>query len=357
MGTRSTARDYRVRSACRPGATPLPSAAMLAWMDLEMTGLDPAQDVIVEIATLLTDDNLELIAEGPDLVVHATEEQLAGMADIVVQMHTRSGLLDQIRASTVSLAEAGAADARLPAPAHHHARYGAVVRQLDRDRSPLPRRLAPRDRGVPALPLGRRVDHEGAGQAVEPGHPGRRPAEGRGPPRPRRHPRERRASSGTTGSHSSSTGRRRPAEPPRDLTPDTRWLIRSGGGWRRHSIGITRSVPRPCRAGATFFVDPARPHVYDANHARHVRAAGPVRDRGPVRPDGRAVRRRQTPTDRDRPRHARRPGGPPQPRRLGASTHRCNTCCTVRCSTTARRHPISTSALPTTTRRGACWSS
>ncbi len=81
---------------------------MLAWMDLEMTGLDPAHHVIVEIATLLTDDNLELIAEGPDLVVHATEEQLDAMADIVVAMHTRSGLLDQIRASTVSLADAGA---------------------------------------------------------------------------------------------------------------------------------------------------------------------------------------------------------------------------------------------------------
>ncbi|HVN51690.1 MAG TPA: oligoribonuclease [Acidimicrobiales bacterium] len=80
---------------------------MLAWMDLEMTGLDPSTDVIVEIATLLTDDDLELIAEGPDLVVHATEEQLAGMADVVVQMHTRSGLLDQIRASTISLSDAG----------------------------------------------------------------------------------------------------------------------------------------------------------------------------------------------------------------------------------------------------------
>ena len=81
---------------------------MLAWMDLEMTGLDPAQHVIVEIATLLTDDDLELIAEGPDLVVHATDDQLAGMADVVRQMHTRSGLLDEIQASTVSLADAGA---------------------------------------------------------------------------------------------------------------------------------------------------------------------------------------------------------------------------------------------------------
>ena len=77
-------------------------------MDLEMTGLDPSRHVIVEIATLLTDDNLELIAEGPDLVVHATDEQLAQMPEIVVAMHTRSGLLDQIRASTTSLEDAGA---------------------------------------------------------------------------------------------------------------------------------------------------------------------------------------------------------------------------------------------------------
>jgi oligoribonuclease len=83
-------------------------AGMLAWMDLEMTGLDPSRHVIVEIATLLTDDNLELIAEGPDLVVHATEAELSEMADVVVQMHTKSGLIDQIRSSTISLAEAGA---------------------------------------------------------------------------------------------------------------------------------------------------------------------------------------------------------------------------------------------------------
>jgi oligoribonuclease len=77
-------------------------------MDLEMTGLDPAKHVIVEIATLLTDDELNLIAEGPDLVIHATEEQLSAMEPIVVDMHTRSGLLQQIRASTVSLEDATA---------------------------------------------------------------------------------------------------------------------------------------------------------------------------------------------------------------------------------------------------------
>ena len=79
---------------------------MLVWMDLEMTGLDPAEHVIVEFATLITDDNLEIIAEGPSIVVHATDAQLAKMDPIVVEMHTKSGLLEEIKASDVSLDEA-----------------------------------------------------------------------------------------------------------------------------------------------------------------------------------------------------------------------------------------------------------
>ena len=81
--------------------------AVLAWMDLEMTGLDPSRHVVVEIATLLTDDRLQLIAEGPDIVVHATDEQLEQMDAVVVAMHTRSGLLAEIKESPISLAEAG----------------------------------------------------------------------------------------------------------------------------------------------------------------------------------------------------------------------------------------------------------
>lgn len=79
---------------------------MLAWMDLEMTGLEPSRHVIVEIATIITDDELNVIAEGPDLVIQATEAELAEMDEVVVAMHTRSGLLDEIRASTVTLQEA-----------------------------------------------------------------------------------------------------------------------------------------------------------------------------------------------------------------------------------------------------------
>ncbi len=80
--------------------------ALLAWMDLEMTGLDPARHVIVEIATLVTDDELNVVATGPELVINATEDQLAAMDQVVVDMHTKSGLLDQIRASTVTLDDA-----------------------------------------------------------------------------------------------------------------------------------------------------------------------------------------------------------------------------------------------------------
>ena len=77
-------------------------------MDLEMTGLEPDQDVIVEIATLVTDDELEVIAEGPDLVIATPPEALARMRPVVRDMHTRSGLLTAIEASTVTLEEAGA---------------------------------------------------------------------------------------------------------------------------------------------------------------------------------------------------------------------------------------------------------
>lgn len=81
----------------------------MVWMDLEMTGLDPSVDRIVEIATIITDDDLNIVAEGPDIVIHQSDDVLAKMAPIVVGMHTKSGLLDEIRASTASLDEAGRA--------------------------------------------------------------------------------------------------------------------------------------------------------------------------------------------------------------------------------------------------------
>ncbi|MGD7001972.1 oligoribonuclease [Corynebacterium halotolerans] len=78
----------------------------LVWIDLEMTGLDIHRHVIVEIAALVTDADLNILGEGVDLVVHATEEELAEMDDFVTNMHNENGLAEQIRRSTVTMAEA-----------------------------------------------------------------------------------------------------------------------------------------------------------------------------------------------------------------------------------------------------------
>ncbi|CAB0612144.1 oligoribonuclease [Corynebacterium diphtheriae] len=83
-----------------------PKNDRLVWIDLEMTGLELDRHVIVEVAALITDADLNIIGEGVDLVVHATPEQLAEMDDFVTTMHTSSGLLEEINASTVSLQEA-----------------------------------------------------------------------------------------------------------------------------------------------------------------------------------------------------------------------------------------------------------
>lgn len=72
-----------------------------------MTGLDPARHVIVEIATLVTNDDLDIVARGPELVIQADDDALAAMDDVVVDMHTRSGLLERIKASTVTVEDAG----------------------------------------------------------------------------------------------------------------------------------------------------------------------------------------------------------------------------------------------------------
>jgi oligoribonuclease len=82
--------------------------ANLVWIDLEMTGLDPERDAIIEIATLITDSDLNLIAEGPELAISQPESLLAGMDEWNQTHHAASGLLDRVRASKVSNAEAQA---------------------------------------------------------------------------------------------------------------------------------------------------------------------------------------------------------------------------------------------------------
>ena len=81
----------------------------LVWVDLEMTGLDVEHDVIVEIACIVTDASLEALDDGVQLVVHADADTLARMGDFVREMHTKSGLLPEISASSVDVAAAQAA--------------------------------------------------------------------------------------------------------------------------------------------------------------------------------------------------------------------------------------------------------
>lgn len=78
----------------------------LVWMDLEMTGLDPESEKILEVATLITDSDLNILAEGPVYYVHQTEELLAGMDEWNTEHHTASGLVDRVRSEGVTEREA-----------------------------------------------------------------------------------------------------------------------------------------------------------------------------------------------------------------------------------------------------------
>ena len=78
----------------------------LIWIDLEMTGLDPDNDLIIEIATIVTDKNLNILAQGPVLAVHQSDAALAAMDDWNQHHHGQSGLIKRVKASTINDAEA-----------------------------------------------------------------------------------------------------------------------------------------------------------------------------------------------------------------------------------------------------------
>jgi oligoribonuclease len=78
----------------------------LAWLDMEMTGLDPDRDRIIEIAIVVTDSQLATVAEAPVLAIHQPDAVLDGMDDWNKSTHRKSGLVDRVRASTLSVAAA-----------------------------------------------------------------------------------------------------------------------------------------------------------------------------------------------------------------------------------------------------------
>jgi oligoribonuclease len=81
-------------------------ADLLVWIDCEMTGLDLGKDALIEVAALVTDPDLNVLGDGVDLVIHADDAALDAMPDVVRDMHAKSGLTDEVRRSTVTLAEA-----------------------------------------------------------------------------------------------------------------------------------------------------------------------------------------------------------------------------------------------------------
>ncbi|MFG2166831.1 oligoribonuclease [Micromonospora chersina] len=81
-------------------------ADLLVWIDCEMTGLDLGRDALIEVAALVTDPDLNVLGEGVDVVIHADEAALEAMPEIVRTMHGKSGLTEEVRRSTVTLAEA-----------------------------------------------------------------------------------------------------------------------------------------------------------------------------------------------------------------------------------------------------------
>jgi len=78
----------------------------LIWIDLEMTGLNPDTDLIIEIATIVTDKDLNILAQGPVIAVHQSDEALTAMDDWNQLHHGQSGLIDRVKASTINDAEA-----------------------------------------------------------------------------------------------------------------------------------------------------------------------------------------------------------------------------------------------------------
>ncbi|MEZ5565832.1 MAG: oligoribonuclease [Gammaproteobacteria bacterium] len=78
----------------------------LIWIDLEMTGLDTRSDHIIEIATVITDADLEVVAEGPVIAIHQPDDVLGGMDDWNTRQHGKSGLTERVRQSQVTVAEA-----------------------------------------------------------------------------------------------------------------------------------------------------------------------------------------------------------------------------------------------------------
>ena len=132
------------------------SSAPLVWIDCEMTGLDLEHDALVEIAVLVTDGELNVLGEGVDVVIRPPDASLEQMPDVVREMHTASGLLDELADRHHARRRRGAGPGLHPR-ARPRAAQGAAGRQLGRHRPRLHRPRHARAGRPPALPDRRRL--------------------------------------------------------------------------------------------------------------------------------------------------------------------------------------------------------
>ena len=133
----------------------------MVWIDCEMTGLNLESDRLIEIAALVTDADLNILGDGIDVVIHADDESLDGMVEVVTQMHTRSGLINEVRASAIDVptAEQMVMDY---IRTYETGQDRAAGRELDRHRPRIHRPRHARARQLPPLPHDRRQLHQGA---------------------------------------------------------------------------------------------------------------------------------------------------------------------------------------------------
>src|ERR1051325_7251670 len=161
----------------------------LIWIDMEMTGLQPDSDRIIEMALLVTDAQLNILAESPAWVLHQPDEVLEAMDSWNKGTHAKTGLIGRAKAASLTEAQAETmALGVLAPPAPADAPPVPNVRQLDLPGPPVPRPLDAAARGAFPLPQPGRVHAEGAGAALEAGAP-QGLQQGRQARGARRHPR------------------------------------------------------------------------------------------------------------------------------------------------------------------------
>ena len=223
----------------------------LVWIDCEMTGLDLKSDRLIEIAALVTDADLNILGDGIDVVIHADDAALDGMVEVVATMHDKSGLTEEVRASTVDVPTA---EEMVLDYIRGHVKQAKTAplagNSIATDRGFIARDM-PDARRLPALPDDRRQLDQGAVPTLVSADLLRPAGEGPGAPRAGRHPRvDPRAEVLPAAPRSSPRPGRRPATSPRSPPNSGRPPTTRGNRFgHRAPERLVSTTPRALRLG------------------------------------------------------------------------------------------------------------